>query len=393
MPYIKHHAHHFNPKNLIEYVLDKNKNPDLKLASGVNCNADVECAYDEFRRVFEKFSNEKFYSYSLKKDDKYKRIRLHHYIQSFDPKDNLSPEVAHKIGMEWARKVWGDKRQYICSTHLDKLHVHNHFIVAPYDFSGKMWNDNKRTLNEIRKSSDEVCLKHGVSIIENTADKGKRYNEWREAKSGRSWKDNLRDKIDFLIADSKITTLDDLMDKLQADGCKIRRGKFISVKPPEAERAVRLYRLGNGYSEEQLKFRLQHKDKETSLASIMSRYVGISVEYALVLRQVELSVYKKRPNPKRWNYKNLMDGAELLSFVSLNHIKSFEQFERLAGEDKQANTLFERYKKELTDDYTRIFEQIREERREAERILREMKRNEEREKARQIQRDYRGYSR
>jgi hypothetical protein len=462
---------------LIEYALDKNKNPDLKYASGLNCNPDVECAYDEFRRVFERYSKVKFYDYSQDKNEKRKRIRLHHYIQSFDPKENISPEEAHRIGMEWAKKVWGENRQVICSTHLDKSHVHNHFVVAPYDHEGKMWHDTKNVLIDIRNISDEICIAHGVSIIANKSDKGKQYNEWQESKKGKSWKDNLRDKIDKLIADSKITTVDELMDKLQKQGCKIRRGKFISVKPPEAERAVRLFRLGNGYSEEQLAYRLQHKDREISLASIFNRYTGISVEYALVIRQVELSVYKKRPNPKRWNYKNLMDGAELLNFISAKNITSFEQFERIAkeesakkeslkteldtlkaeqrrmkkvyadgeryfelfdkpertdeenremrtlayigkenitsreklaayaakmdrlnervaemetaykekaAEDKKVNALFERYKSNLTDDYTKIFEQVREERLEAERVRREMVKERARESYREL---------
>jgi hypothetical protein len=465
MPYIKHRAHHYNPKHLIEYALDKRKNPDLKYASGINCNPDVESAYDEFRRVFERYSDEKFYAYSQNKDEKHKRIRLHHYIQSFDPKENISPEKAHQLGMKWARKVWGDKRQIIISTHLDKSHIHNHFIVAAYDLDGKMWYASKNSLMMVRKISDEICIARGVSIIENTSDKGKQYNEWTEAKRGRSWKDNLREQIDKLIVDSKVTTVDDLLERLQASGCKIRRGKFISVKPPEAECAVRLFRLGDGYSEEQLAFHLEHKDKETSLASIFNRYDGISVEYALVLHQIELAVYKKRPNPKRYNYKNLLDGAELLTFISEKHIVSFEQFRRVAAaesaktkalktdldelkseqkhmqkltsdatryfdiydnpdrtdadeqtarklsyigkfgitsreklskytekldklneslakaeatyktqsaEDKKIAALFERYKSNLTDDYTKIFEQVREEMRDAERLRREI---------------------
>jgi hypothetical protein len=467
MAYIKSKSIKSQPIRFFKYILDKVKNPDLKYATGINCTEEPYCAHEEYKRIFEYYAHENFdESGDNFQSGKAKNIKLFHYVQSFNPEDKITPELAHKIGVEFAKKLWGeDNRQIIISTHTDKSHVHNHIGVAAFGFDGAKWHSNKKTLWQARNTSNEICKSYGISIIENTADKGKHYNEWQEAKKGKSWKDNLRDKIDKLIANSKITTVDELMDKLQTDGCKIRRGKFISVKPPEAERAVRLFRLGNGYSEEQLAYRLQHKDKETSLASIFNRYQGISVEYALVIRQIELSVYKKRPNPKRFNYKNLMDGAELLNFISAKNITSFEQFERIAKdetakkeslkkeldtlkaeqrrmkkvyadaeryfeffdkpertdednremktltyigkenitsreklaayatkmdklnerveqsgtsykeqttEDKKVNALFERYKSNLTDDYTKIFEQVREERLEGERLQREM---------------------
>jgi hypothetical protein len=456
-----------HPKQFFDYILDQNKNPDLQYTTGINCVENAEYAYKIFKNNFEYHTGEDFDKKSkTTPSGKVTNIKLFHYHQSFSPTDNVTPELAHKIGYEFAKKMWGtENRQIIISTHVDKGHLHNHFGVAAIGLDGKKWHSNTATLKKARDVSDSLCKEYGLSIIENKSNKGKHYNEWQESKKGKSWKDNLRDKIDKLIADSKITTIDELMDKLQADGCKIRRGKFISVKPPEAERAVRLFRLGNGYSEEQLAYRLQHKDQETSLASIYNRYDGISVEYALVIRQIELSVYKKRPNPKRFNYKNLMDGAELLNFISAKNITSFEQFERIAkeetakkeslktefdtlkaeqrrmkkvyadgeryfelfdkpertddenremktlayigkenitsrekladyaakldrlnervtdaetsykeqtAEDKKTNALFERYKSNLTDDYTKIFEQVREERIEGERLRREM---------------------
>jgi hypothetical protein len=47
-------------------------------------------------------------------------------------------------------------------------------------------------------------------------------------------------------------------------------------------------------------------------------------------------------------------------------------YKEQTAEDKKVNALFERYKSNLTDDYTKIFEQVREERLEGERLQREM---------------------
>ena len=54
-------------------------------------------------------------------------IAFHSY-QSFEEKD-ISPELAHKIGIELANRVWGDRFQVVVATHLNTEHIHNHFVI------------------------------------------------------------------------------------------------------------------------------------------------------------------------------------------------------------------------------------------------------------------------
>lgn len=74
-----------------------------------------------------------------------KKKRLHHYIQSFKPSE-VTLEEAHKIGVEWAKKVFGENHQVLITTHIDKSHIHNHFAVTAFDLNGKQWYGNKETL-------------------------------------------------------------------------------------------------------------------------------------------------------------------------------------------------------------------------------------------------------
>ncbi len=72
------------------------------------------------------------------------------------------------------------------------------------------------------------------------------YNEWEHKKKGTSWKQHIRDEIDSLIP--KVQSLDELLAELESRGYTVKRGKYISLKAPNQEKAVRTKTLGDDYS-------------------------------------------------------------------------------------------------------------------------------------------------
>lgn len=76
------------------------------------------------------------------------RVKAIHYIQSFDPKDNISPELAHRIGKAFALKVFGAGSQVVIATHVDKKHIHTHFILNTYGVDGHKFNDNRKSFEK-----------------------------------------------------------------------------------------------------------------------------------------------------------------------------------------------------------------------------------------------------
>ncbi len=329
MPIVKQISVHASPKAMLSYILNGDKNSEMKYADAINSVVNVDRAYKLFEENFERYSDEKFFKYTIEPNGK-EKVRLHHYIQSFDPKEeNITPEEAHKIGMEWARKAFGSDRQIICSTHIDKKHIHNHFAVAAYSDSGVKWNSNCATLMKCRKISDEISLQHGISIIENPSKHGGvKYKEWIENRQKGSWKTDLRNILDKMIADEKIKNLQQLFDELRKKGYTVRHGKYITIRPPKIDKGVRTYRLGHGYSEQDLIYRIQNKDKEYSVSAIMQQYKGIQVEYALCIRQIQLIVYHKLPNSKRYSVRNVQEMSNVLTYMSEYNLFSKNDFEK-----------------------------------------------------------------
>jgi hypothetical protein len=322
---IKQISVHTTPLKTIEYILNPKS---CGIASGFNVPTVAADAYEMFRKVYEKYADERFYKRKLY--DGNNKIRLHHYIQSFDPKQPITPEEAHKIGEKWARRVFGYSHQVIISTHIDKGHIHNHFAVAAYDLTGKHWHSNKTTLKKCRLISNEICNAHGITTLELRNNPSRKYNEWLADNGGElSWKMRLKLKIDKLISDETVFSREDLLGRLADDGYTIRRGKYISVKAPGQTKAIRLFRLGSGYSEKSLDYRLQHRDREQTPDSIIRRYSGKQVDYAFIVRQIELCVYKREKNPKRFNHDTVMNTMEALQFMNGRMIRNETDWEAL----------------------------------------------------------------
>ncbi len=114
-----------------------------------------------------------------------------HIVQSFDPKDTLSYEKANGIGLELAEYFKGF--QAVIATHKDKDHVHNHILLNSVNFeTGLKFQQTRDELQKVKDFSDDLCLKHGLSIIKNSnKNTTMTQNEYQVAVKGKSFKIDL----------------------------------------------------------------------------------------------------------------------------------------------------------------------------------------------------------
>lgn len=187
----------------------------------------------------------------------------YHGYQSFAPGE-ATPEIAHKIGVELAQRLWGNGYQVVVATHLDKAnHLHNHFVLNTVSFiDGKKYFRSAKDYRELQATSDAICQEYGLSVIENPQPgKGKHYGEWRAEQEQRpTWRGLVRSDIDDAIRQSM--TERHFFDALHRKGYEIKVGKDISVRPPGKERFVRLARnFGEDYTLEGIRRRILEQTK------------------------------------------------------------------------------------------------------------------------------------
>lgn len=186
------------------------------------------------------------------KEDK---ILAFHGYQSFKPGE-VTPDIAHEIGVKLAEELWPD-HQVIVATHLDKAHIHNHFVLNSVSLTGRKFYSNKTSYKEMRIASDRLCKQYGLSVItEQKATLKKHYSEWAAENDGApTWRSYIREDMDAAIKQSM--TLQQFINNMKKKGYVFeRRGEFLRVKAKGMKRFVRLRSLGNGYSEQDIQQRI-----------------------------------------------------------------------------------------------------------------------------------------
>ena len=89
-----------------------------------------------------------------------------HGYQSFKPEE-VTPQLAHEIGVKLAKEMWGDRFEIIVTTHLDKEHIHCHFCFNSVSFrDGGKYNYSKAERKRMMEISDRLCREYGLSVIE-----------------------------------------------------------------------------------------------------------------------------------------------------------------------------------------------------------------------------------
>ena len=203
------------------------------LVSGLGCDPDK--AYEQMMAVKQRFG-------------KLSGNVAYHGYQSFKPGE-VTPEQCHAIGLELAKRLWWPHYQVLVATHLDREHLHNHFLINSVSMvNGKKFNDDKRCYYEMRRVSDAICRERGLSVIEKPKGHTPRAIYFAE-KQGEATKYNLmREAIDRALA--VCSTPEDLRTELRRLGYEISSDpnrKYATLKRIGTSKATRLYRLGEDY--------------------------------------------------------------------------------------------------------------------------------------------------
>ena len=350
MPYVKSISVHTTVNKSLAYILNPKKTDGMLYTASLNCMCNAKDAYLSMKTVYEHYSGEKFNA-PLPLEGK-GSVKAIHYVQSFDPEDNVSPELAHRIAKAFARKTFGDDCQVVIATHIDKGHVHNHFIINTYSLTGEKFNDNWTTRKKIRETSDRVCLAFGIKPIQKSKGSGKTiaYNEWEHKKCGTSWKQKIRLEIDRIIGSVK--NLDELLCELELRGYTIKKGKYISVKAPKQQRAVRLKTLGEDYTVVSLISRIRWKDVGENI-SLDDNSAPIRDDYIRTLNEVtQLARDGKKIQRRHDSYlpyspQNDMDVYKLSAQLSIINRDNIHSIGELDGKIETLKASYENARQEL----------------------------------------------
>lgn len=240
--------------DVMNYAANHEKTERQFFVTGVNCNPST--ARDEMLIAKEQWSDES-------------EIVCYHGYQSFKHGE-VTPELAHEVGVKLAEKMWGDRFQVIVATHLNTKCLHNHFVVNSVSYiDGLHYHDNKKNLRLLRKRSDELCHEYSLSVIRPDGRK-KPYALYQAEKNGLPSRDNVaRQAIDNAIA--KSFTMKDF-DRHMADmGYRIKYNpnrKYWTIIGRGWDRPKRMYKLGDSYTNEKILERIRENSYSVKFTTV-----------------------------------------------------------------------------------------------------------------------------
>lgn len=189
-------------------------------------------------------------------------ILAFHAYQSFN-EGEVTPKIAHEIGVKLANEMWGDRFQVVVSTHLNTKHLHNHFVINSVSFKdGKKYYNNLTNTALLRKTSDEICEEYGLSVLREKACKSgiDFENFYKKSMRESDYYRFAKEDIDYAIKHSY--TLKQFQQMLVSMGYNYYyRADKLSVRREPYKRNIRVERaFGEEYSLENIKRRILEND-------------------------------------------------------------------------------------------------------------------------------------
>lgn len=294
----------------IAYILNPEKTDEKLLVSSYGCASETAAREFEWTRKI-----------AEQKGMNPVRIIARHVIQSFEIGE-VTPELAHEIGKQFADEILGGKYEYVLTTHIDKDHVHNHLIFNAVDFVDyHAYKSYKRIYYDMREVSDRLCKEKGLSVIPPSQNKGMGYKEYTEAKRGTSWKQKLKQTIDRLVIAAK--DYDDFLRLMQEAGYEIKTGKYISFRAEGQERFTRSKTIGENYTEERIKERIAGRTPRRSQRQTVPKGISLIGDIQERIRLIDSKGYEHKAK-----LTILKEAARTLNYLTENNLLQYADLEK-----------------------------------------------------------------
>ncbi|MEG2679527.1 MAG: relaxase/mobilization nuclease domain-containing protein [Oscillospiraceae bacterium] len=228
-------------RDVMNYATNDFKTERQFYVTGLNCVPEI--ARDQMTLTKRRFGKEN-------------GIVAFHAYQSFAPGE-VTADSAHALGVELAKKLWGDHFEVIVATHLNTHCYHNHFVLNSVSFvDGKKFNDCKAFYRTMRETSDGLCREQSLSVIQNPQTNRASYATRQAEGRGEPTLYNLiRADVDAAI--TRCFLVQHLPEELRRMGYAVKtNAKYMAVRPEGRPRFVRLKTLGEAYTADAIERRI-----------------------------------------------------------------------------------------------------------------------------------------
>ena len=333
----------------VDYALNRDKTESVCFETGLSCLC--ETAFTDMKENVQRWH-------------KTGGVQGYHLVQSF-AEGEVTPELAHQIGVELADQLLGGRYQAVVTTHLNTRHIHNHIVwcAVALDNGRKYHSNAKSYYTEVRARSDALCRQYGLSVIgaQRSQQSTQPYAEWQAGQTGQpTWRSIIRQDVDDAIARS--LTWRQFVQAMEQKGYTMQfNRKYPILQPPDKTRPVRFKTLGKRYTPEAIRNRILYPrwryptaQQEpviwhSCLHGAHRKARKLTGLWALYYRYLyELGALPRKPHRPsyavRQDIRNLDKRIRQMEFLSRHEIDTLDQLDayRQAQEQAVANLLADR---------------------------------------------------
>lgn len=305
-------------KQTIDYIKQDTKSND-NLITTFDCDRDF--IIEDFNSLYERRKNK------LRKETTNKAKMI---IQSFDYRENKTPQEVHEIGVKLAENYLNGKHQFIVATHIDTDHLHNHIIFNEVRSDNLLMYDTSRrsTIDNLRLENDKLSREYGLHIPKEKSHEDKiTYITQRELKAkekGISFKDKLENTIDNVIENSN--SYEEFIQKMELLGFKSKEGKHLAFLNDDNNYFMRSKTLGMNYTKNSIQYRIENKDFKIH-----------KFNYTIETKEIDKSQKKFKNNYglRKWATKQNIAHIQEISNLVFNEKRSLEEIELIQKSETQ----------------------------------------------------------
>lgn len=297
--------------DVLQYAKNEEKTEREFFCSGINCNPST--ARDQFITVKEQYG-------------KTDGIQAYHGYLSFK-EENITPELAQKIGEEFVNKVWGDRFQAVVTTHLNTHHLHCHFVVNSISFrDGKRLHDEKGWV-VFRHVADELCQKYGLYYKEKPNRSKQSSYYYKKEQIGIPTRYSIvREAIDEALSQStSLRELDYNLSRMGYTHCLSESRKYWTIVPKGWKKPIRMINLGEDYTNARILERLDENHSN------------------VIFKPFQPATGRQYKLPTRCDRLYKLSGFRRVYLVFMYHIGAFPKYQK-----QNRNRINFLYKEELT---------------------------------------------
>lgn len=301
------------------YAMNPEKTDPSNLISSFGC--DPKTVEGEFL-----LSKRQYFSLTGRTQDN--DVIAYQVRQSFKPGE-ITQEEANRVGYELASRFLKGRHAFIVSTHIDKAHIHNHIIWNSTSIDGKhKFKDFFRSGMAVRRLSDQICMEHNLSVIENPKRHSKSHNVWLGDQKPPTHREQIRQAIGQAL-DHNPKSFDELLSILRAAGCEIKPRKNPSIRIDGSHRFARFDTLGDGYSAEDLRAVIAGKKSRPERKVPLQKVKGVNllVDIQEKMRQGKGAGYEQWA--KSFNLKQM---SQTLIYLQEHNLLNYEDLKNKSSD-------------------------------------------------------------